>query len=401
MKDHHKMQHRHHRELTLLSSTDFPRQNLSLDPIIVTPKDHSDPSIKEMDFFSDSPPRYSDTKNNINQHQHHHQRHPNISQDGSQTLLTDHFVNTALNLKCASAERTANDESSKAVVRMACPDPTEDVVDQSSSQSWGSSKSPKLEESKIELPFKKAKVSVRARSEAPLINDGCQWRKYGQKMAKGNPCPRAYYRCTMAVGCPVRKQVQRCAEDKTVLITTYEGNHSHPLPPSATAMANSTSAAASMLLSSSGSTSSNETLNNSAGLFSSTPYISMATLSASAPFPTITLDMTHIPNNPMQLPLPLHVASFPQLLGHPVIFPQKLSHPAMTLAQLAQQRLPSSMTQTVSAAIASDPNFTTALATAISSFIGSHPGSDANSNNTGNANSLHGPFLFPNSTVTN
>ncbi|KAL8532452.1 hypothetical protein ACS0TY_008884 [Phlomoides rotata] len=73
------------------------------------------------------------------------------------------------------------------------------------------------------------RIIVQTTSEVDLLDDGYRWRKYGQKVVKGNPYPRSYYKCTSA-GCNVRKHVERAATDPKAVITTYEGKHNHDVP---------------------------------------------------------------------------------------------------------------------------------------------------------------------------
>ncbi|KAL1552212.1 putative WRKY transcription factor 26 [Salvia divinorum] len=75
------------------------------------------------------------------------------------------------------------------------------------------------------------KVVVQIESEIDILEDGYRWRKYGQKVVKGNPNPRSYYKCT-SPNCTVRKHVERAADDIKFVITTYEGKHTHVVPSS-------------------------------------------------------------------------------------------------------------------------------------------------------------------------
>ncbi|CAF1711984.1 unnamed protein product [Brassica napus] len=81
----------------------------------------------------------------------------------------------------------------------------------------------------VSKPGKKHKVVVHAAGDVGISGDGYRWRKYGQKMVKGNPNPRNYYRCTSA-GCSVRKHIETAVENRTAVVITYKGVHNHDMP---------------------------------------------------------------------------------------------------------------------------------------------------------------------------
>ncbi|KAI3827550.1 hypothetical protein L1987_01627 [Smallanthus sonchifolius] len=97
--------------------------------------------------------------------------------------------------------------------------PQKPRVKKSSSESPGS----------VLKPPEKPKFVIHAASDVGISADGYRWRKYGQKMVKGNPHPRNYYKCTSA-GCPVRKHIEMAVDGSSEVVLTYKGIHDHDMP---------------------------------------------------------------------------------------------------------------------------------------------------------------------------
>ncbi|OIW20526.1 hypothetical protein TanjilG_14055 [Lupinus angustifolius] len=106
----------------------------------------------------------------------------------------------------------------------------EDGAEDDESESKRRKKESQLVESNLSSrAVREPRVVIQIESDIDILDDGYRWRKYGQKVVKGNPNPRSYYKCTSA-GCSVRKHVERASHDLKYVITTYEGKHNHEVP---------------------------------------------------------------------------------------------------------------------------------------------------------------------------
>ncbi|KAA8519552.1 hypothetical protein F0562_013824 [Nyssa sinensis] len=103
------------------------------------------------------------------------------------------------------------------------------LIKGSSENGGESSKKVNKSKKKGEKKEREPRFAFMTKSEVDHLEDGYRWRKYGQKAVKNSPYPRSYYRCTTQK-CTVKKRVERSFQDPSIVITTYEGQHNHPLP---------------------------------------------------------------------------------------------------------------------------------------------------------------------------
>ncbi|KAL5561039.1 hypothetical protein UlMin_030786 [Ulmus minor] len=139
------------------------------------------------------------------------------TKESSEALNQPATPNTS-SISSASSE-AVNEEQTKTV------DHDEEEQEQEQQKTKKQLKVKKTNQKKQRVP----RFAFMTKSEVDHLEDGYRWRKYGQKAVKNSPYPRSYYRCTSA-SCNVKKRVERSYSDPSIVVTTYEGQHTHPSP---------------------------------------------------------------------------------------------------------------------------------------------------------------------------
>lgn len=133
---------------------------------------------------------------------------------------SDNLVTPNSSISSSSTEIGAEEDSGKSK-KDRQPKESEDGGENSKKISKGKKKGEKKQ--------REPRFAFMTKSEVDHLEDGYRWRKYGQKAVKNSPYPRSYYRCTTQK-CSVKKRVERSFQDPSIVITTYEGQHNHPVP---------------------------------------------------------------------------------------------------------------------------------------------------------------------------
>ncbi|KAF8017724.1 hypothetical protein BT93_H2810 [Corymbia citriodora subsp. variegata] len=179
------------------------------------------------------PPPAGGTPSSSSQQQQQNQQNQNQQQplpspastvpETSSEVVNNPATPNSSSVSLSSNEAAGNDEEEREANNKAAEEEEEEEQNQDKTKKQ---LKPKKKNQKRQ---KEPRFAFMTKSEIDHLDDSYRWRKYGQKAVKNSPYPRSYYRCTSA-GCGVKKRVERSSDDPSIVVTTYEGQHTHLSP---------------------------------------------------------------------------------------------------------------------------------------------------------------------------
>ncbi|KAJ7980414.1 WRKY transcription factor [Quillaja saponaria] len=164
----------------------------------------------------------------------HHQQQPIQSPASSNLPEHSEVLNTPSSPNSCSVSSSSNEAAAAIVDKQKSNKAAGDENEAQEEEEGGEDQDNKYKKQlkpkkKNQKKQREPKFAFMTKSEVDHLDDGYRWRKYGQKAVKNSPYPRSYYRCTTSA-CGVKKRVERSSDDPSIVVTTYEGQHTHPSP---------------------------------------------------------------------------------------------------------------------------------------------------------------------------